>query len=251
MKKLTSLFLIICLLLTSSLLLTSCFHECEFTDEWAVDENSHWHACSDEKCEEIADKADHTWDEGKITTKATQESAGVKTYTCSVCAHTKTEAVAFAGLDEEDWNAALSAEVFTSFTYSEESVVTMTGFEMTTVATYEFTENTATLSMVIAGQSTEETITGQEAKETKEALIKSLQDMLKHGIFEYDAENKIYNLTGTMRIDALDTNAKSATLKFENGKLAEFVYTCDVVSSGIAMECESTVTFSYAETAGN
>ncbi|MBQ4556830.1 MAG: hypothetical protein IJA60_04195, partial [Clostridia bacterium] len=36
-----------------------------------------------------------TWDEGKITTEATPDAPGVKTYTCSVCARTKTEEVIF------------------------------------------------------------------------------------------------------------------------------------------------------------
>ena len=35
--------------------------------------------------------ASHTWDEGKVTTAATCEGKGVKTYTCSVCGETKTE----------------------------------------------------------------------------------------------------------------------------------------------------------------
>ena len=42
--------------------------------------------------EEISAK-DHSWDEGKITTAPTCENAGVKTYTCTVCNETKTEAI--------------------------------------------------------------------------------------------------------------------------------------------------------------
>ncbi|MBQ8836890.1 MAG: hypothetical protein IJ002_05225, partial [Clostridia bacterium] len=36
-----------------------------------------------------------TWDDGKITTEATPDAAGVKTYTCSGCGRTKTEEVEF------------------------------------------------------------------------------------------------------------------------------------------------------------
>ena len=36
-------------------------------------------------------KTDHTWDNGKVTTEATCEHTGVKTYTCSVCGETKEE----------------------------------------------------------------------------------------------------------------------------------------------------------------
>jgi hypothetical protein len=37
---------------------------------------------------------DHTWNEGEVTTEATEESAGVKTYTCTSCGSaTKTEEI--------------------------------------------------------------------------------------------------------------------------------------------------------------
>ena len=39
----------------------------------------------------------HKWDDGVITTAATCENAGVKTYTCTVCHETKTEAVEATG----------------------------------------------------------------------------------------------------------------------------------------------------------
>ena len=39
----------------------------------------------------------HSWDEGKVTTAPTCENAGVKTYTCTVCNETKTEAIAATG----------------------------------------------------------------------------------------------------------------------------------------------------------
>ena len=35
----------------------------------------------------------HSWDDGKVTTAPTCENAGVKTYTCTVCDETKTEAI--------------------------------------------------------------------------------------------------------------------------------------------------------------
>ena len=42
--------------------------------------------------EEVPAK-DHSWNEGEITTSPTCENAGVKTYTCTVCNETKTEAI--------------------------------------------------------------------------------------------------------------------------------------------------------------
>lgn len=39
-------------------------------------------------------KTEHSWDSGKITTEPTTQAEGVKTYTCTICHATKTEAVA-------------------------------------------------------------------------------------------------------------------------------------------------------------
>ena len=47
---------------------------------------------------------EHTWDEGKVTTPATCEKEGVKTYTCE-CGETKTEAIPATG--EHTWNAGV------------------------------------------------------------------------------------------------------------------------------------------------
>ena len=43
---------------------------------------------------------EHTWDEGSITTPATCEAAGVKTYKCE-CGETKTESIPALG---HNWN---------------------------------------------------------------------------------------------------------------------------------------------------
>lgn len=50
------------------------------------------------RCDEVTDvtpipKKEHTWDSGKVTKEATETAEGVKTYTCSVCGRTKTEAI--------------------------------------------------------------------------------------------------------------------------------------------------------------
>jgi uncharacterized repeat protein (TIGR02543 family) len=42
---------------------------------------------------EVTEAKGHSWNEGRITTAPTCENAGVKTYTCTVCNETKTEAI--------------------------------------------------------------------------------------------------------------------------------------------------------------
>ena len=45
------------------------------------------------KAQEVIPAKGHSWNEGEITTSPTCENVGVKTYTCTVCKETKTEAI--------------------------------------------------------------------------------------------------------------------------------------------------------------
>ena len=140
MKKIISVLLVCCLLSACCVTLASCGHECTFSSEWLTDETSHWHACTGEECEEISDKADHTWNDGEITTKPTQEADGVKTFTCTVCALTRTEPVEFTGMTEDEWNTALADDVFSNFAYKEISDITYVDFgaSVSTETRYSF-----------------------------------------------------------------------------------------------------------------
>ncbi len=60
--------------------------------EWVSDnDNNHYHVCS--VCGDKTDITEHSYDNGVITTPATEQTTGIKTYTCSECNHTKTEIV--------------------------------------------------------------------------------------------------------------------------------------------------------------
>ena len=69
-------------------------HEHTFSETWESDEINHWHKATCEHTEEVSDKAEHISDEGSVTKAATCTADGVKTYTCTVCKKTKTEAIA-------------------------------------------------------------------------------------------------------------------------------------------------------------
>lgn len=71
-------------------------HSHSYADAWSHDATHHWHAST---CghEVVSDKAEHTWNDGEVTTAATCGAAGVKTFTCTVCGATKTEAIAATG----------------------------------------------------------------------------------------------------------------------------------------------------------
>ena len=65
-------------------------HTCG-TDWESDNDDDHYHVCS--VCSGKADVTPHSYDSGMITIPATETTEGVKTYTCSVCHHTKTETV--------------------------------------------------------------------------------------------------------------------------------------------------------------
>lgn len=85
-------------------------HEHSYNTEWSKDNTHHWYTCKGEDCKEISSKAEHTWDDGKITTAATAQADGVKTFNCTACGQTKTETVKFiikTTVTEAEWKAAL------------------------------------------------------------------------------------------------------------------------------------------------
>lgn len=64
-----------------------------YADAWSYDETEHWHACTVVGHTDVADKAAHEWNDGVVTKKATNDVAGEKTYTCTVCAKTRVEEI--------------------------------------------------------------------------------------------------------------------------------------------------------------
>ena len=261
MKKITSIVLLIAMLLSATLL-SACTapHKCSPAEEWTFDENSHWHACANlpyvelfgfsytellnASCTEIFDKADHTWDAGTITTPATQEADGTKTFTCTGCGATKTEAVPFAGMTEEEWNAVFDIKQFENFTYTETSVLKTTGMTIETIGIYEFEEGKAKVTATVAGQTESQRIPTGEIETYREVLLESIKDIAEYENYKYDAETKTYTLTGTFTIAALGAEADTATIKFEGGKLVELTYTCKMYNSGVYFDVTSTVIFS-------
>ena len=57
----------------------------------ALDGTSHKHVCANDPTH--VETAEHDWDDGTVTTEPTDKTEGVKTFTCTVCGATKTEAI--------------------------------------------------------------------------------------------------------------------------------------------------------------
>ena len=93
-KTFIAILAIAMVLVLSLAVLTACNNKKhDFSSKWEYDETSHWHECMTKKHSDVADKADHTFDAGVVTTEPTEAAEGVKTLTCTVCGYQKTESV--------------------------------------------------------------------------------------------------------------------------------------------------------------
>ena len=72
-------------------------HTHTYSEQWSHNDSEHWRACTGAECDEVIDKAAHTWDNGNITKEPTCTAKGEMTYTCTVCSATKTEEIATTG----------------------------------------------------------------------------------------------------------------------------------------------------------
>lgn len=243
MKRILSLLLVALLLLSNISLLASCAHKCEFATEWSKGATSHWHACTGKDCTEVADKANHTWNDGEITTKATQEAAGIKTYTCTVCSATKTKDVAFTGMTLDEWNAAVTLQLFNNFTMDFTIVGSASGVEITSTMKYKIGDDKIYLSMSAGGQ-TQEEIYDEDVAEQKQEMAADLVAMFSHDKFTYDPEAKLYRAKGEMEIVIDQSTTDDATLRFENGKPVELKYSYDTVEDETTVHVVNTIIFS-------
>ena len=103
---------------------------------WENDETNHWRECTASGCEEKLDTAAHTWNAGEITTPATFTSDGEKTYTCTVCAKTKTESVAFECAEVPFEKSTVADKTYATITITDD-----------TIGTYYFKYNVSDVSM--------------------------------------------------------------------------------------------------------
>ena len=111
MVKKRNLLIVIALVFVMLSFFTACDnkpkHEHTYASKWEYNDKQHWHpatcGCTDLK----SDVADHTFDEGKITTAPSYGATGVKTYTCTVCGSTKTKEVD--ALEAKDGDVVLAS----------------------------------------------------------------------------------------------------------------------------------------------
>ena len=242
MKRLSALLLTLLLLLPTLAVLPSCKHECTFADEWLHDDTNHWRACTGEDCIEISGKSAHSWNDGEITTNATQEADGVKTYTCSVCSHTKTEPVAFTGMTKDEWNLIIHLDNFKNYTLNLNMLFVLPNLnaKFDSSLMFKFTEEATSMYAEAAGQTNEEIY-----EDSSMDLAADVVAMFDYDKFTYDAQAKLYRAEGKISVPWDESEPTDATIRFENGKLVEMTYSYTTIDgdSGMEMNIDSTVKF--------
>lgn len=114
MKKIVTILLTLALCISACATLASCSQkngtaehtpnsEHTYLDVWSTSATHHWHACSVKGCDQIKDKTEHTWDEGRLIAEPTPMKEGQIKYACTACERTKVETVPFAGFTAESW----------------------------------------------------------------------------------------------------------------------------------------------------
>ena len=100
----------------------------------------------------------HSWDEGKVTTAATCENAGVKTYTCTVCQETKTEAITATGhtsVSVPEKPATCTEAGYTAGTKCEKCGAILSGMEVIPTLGHDWGDWTVTTPATCTEKGTE------------------------------------------------------------------------------------------------
>lgn len=104
-KSIAAFIFAICLVMPAILLFAACGkHEHTFSSEWSTTDSQHWHACTDENCDEKSDLGDHNfvW---VVKTEASVHADRVETGTCSICQYQKDRTIEGSGIHTWEWKA--------------------------------------------------------------------------------------------------------------------------------------------------
>lgn len=104
-KSIAAFIFAICLVMPAILLFAACGkHEHSFSSDWTKTETQHWHACTDENCDEKSDLGDHNfvWVE---KTPVGVHTDKVETGTCSICQYQKDRTIEGSGIHTWVWKA--------------------------------------------------------------------------------------------------------------------------------------------------
>ena len=272
MKKNISLLLAVCMSLSVCLVLTACGHTHTYETEWSKDATHHWHACEGEGCTDVADKAEHEWNGGEVTTQPTPDDDGVKTFTCTVCAGTKTEPVEYVAdttVTEDEWSAAF--DLGNNFTVTMQA--THPVLQQTVTGTQERDGNKFSNLQIMVDDTTGDTIGTNEryseivdtvwydyrydlaneefdkiasSSTVAECLTRLYEGFLPQAIrdfgdYTYDEDTDSYVAESIEYMSSAVLN--NVSLKFVDGKLVSFSYTMEADGASVPY----TISFTYGD----
>lgn len=101
-KSIAAFIFAICLVMPAILLFAACGKTHTFSSEWSTTDSQHWHACTDENCDEKSDLGDHNfvW---VVKTPAGVHTDKVETGTCSICQYQKDRTIEGSGIHTWEW----------------------------------------------------------------------------------------------------------------------------------------------------
>lgn len=251
MKKILSVILALSMCLTLGVMLIACGHEHTWDTVWDTDETYHWHVCTGEECTEVSDKAEHDWDEGKITSKPTATANGKKTFVCKVCGEAKYEPVfAKTEVTAAEWAAAMKLDaenfsilaelVMTDGEEREEMTQTIKKNGAIMQTTYVEGESDTAENEYIAKEgdkyyayevegsdpATREEITKDEYDEGMAYFGAYLGEIFQFADFTYDKTEKAYTAAEvTVGEGEYAQKFTNVSIKFVDNQLASVAYT--------------------------
>lgn len=88
-------------------------HKHSYGEDWSTDATYHWHACEGKKCDEVKDKAEHTYGNWSVKTAAGQGVDIVKERTCSVCGSKQEQTISDTKLESHNTLVMLGKDFLT------------------------------------------------------------------------------------------------------------------------------------------
>lgn len=222
MKRFFVLLMAVVMLVSTMAILSSCDHEHEFKEEWAMDANYHWHMCKGDNCLEVSDKAAHDWKEadGKIA--------------CAVCGASADAALP----DEQVWQAAIAEQKFENVTinYAVEMISMKQNFNgvlteeqvagvhqdhiIKVTADKIYRKMTGNMPGSDTPSVHDNTFTGEQAVMQRKLFFETFFALLSEkDNFVYDAEEGVYIAPASVSVTIEQGEGSSVQETMTNGKL--------------------------------
>lgn len=227
MKKtrLSTIFPLALILMCSIFVLVSCGgkdHTHNYSNEWSKDGSYHWQACSG--CEETRNKVEHDWNSGIVTIQPTNESEGVKTYTCNTCGQTKVESIPVLDAHEHIFSESWSS----NDTHHWHAAMCEHSSEKKDNGEHDWNDGVVTTEPTTTSKGVK-TFTCKTCNKTKKEDIPELEEVHSHVYNQQNTDDDYLNSEATCIAKATYFYSCSCGLQgtetFEHGSLSAHIFT--------------------------